>query len=259
MSKALSQPKEKAVPITADELRKRLRVRFPRNEYALLFEVRNGTGFERLPRSADAVVMSLWPSRGLQLIGFEIKVSRADWKKELESPEKSDAIGKYCDRWYLVVSDMAIVQPLELPSAWGLMVAHGDGLRVAQEAPAREVVPLDRLFFASLLRSVQRAPMEDPEVVEEFERRDAVAKLNVDSHTKWELEKFAELKDKVAKFEAASGVSMAGWRAGDEVGNAVRFVLDGGMAAAEKRLEKLKAAAQSVLETVDQAIATRPT
>ena len=47
--------------------------------------------------SGDAVIMSLWPSRGLELHGVEIKVSRADWKREAADPAKAEAIAAYCD------------------------------------------------------------------------------------------------------------------------------------------------------------------
>lgn len=61
--------------MNADAIRHALRQKFPAQEYALFFEVRSATGFPGRLRSADALAMSLWPSRGLELHGFEIKVS----------------------------------------------------------------------------------------------------------------------------------------------------------------------------------------
>lgn len=43
--------------------------------YAMLTQVRNGTGMSRNARTADAMFMSLWPSRGIYLAGIEVKVS----------------------------------------------------------------------------------------------------------------------------------------------------------------------------------------
>ena len=77
-----------------------LRFSFPEDQYALLFEVRNSTGYGKRIRSADALAMSLWPSRGLELIGFEIKRSRIDWLKELSQPEKAEEICRFCDQDY---------------------------------------------------------------------------------------------------------------------------------------------------------------
>ena len=79
------------------------------NAFAFMEQVGNATGWE-CNRHADAIVVSLWKSRGLEIMGFETKVSRSDWLKELKQPEKADEISKYCHRWYLVVGDESIVQ-----------------------------------------------------------------------------------------------------------------------------------------------------
>ena len=55
-----------------------------------------------LGRYADAVAMNLFPSRGLALHGFEIKVSKSDFKSEIENPEKSVPVQQYCDHWWIV-------------------------------------------------------------------------------------------------------------------------------------------------------------
>lgn len=48
------------------------------NGYLVLGEVRWATGYgKQSERRADAIVMSLWPSRGLTVTGFEFKASRA--------------------------------------------------------------------------------------------------------------------------------------------------------------------------------------
>lgn len=91
-----------------------LRERYPKDSHALITEVGNATGYAT-NRHADAIAMSLWPSRGLEIMGFEVKVSRSDWVSELKNPAKADAIALYCDTWWLVVSDAKIVQPGELP------------------------------------------------------------------------------------------------------------------------------------------------
>ena len=39
-------------------------------------------GFAGGGRYADAIAMNLWPSRGLAVHGFEIKISRGDWQRE---------------------------------------------------------------------------------------------------------------------------------------------------------------------------------
>src|SRR4051812_18306594 len=77
--------------ITARDLVAALERRVPRPEYVLLEQVRGATGItEGADRSADAIAMSVWPSRGLELHGFEVKVSRGDWLRELREPAKAE-------------------------------------------------------------------------------------------------------------------------------------------------------------------------
>lgn len=140
--------------ISAGHINKLLRAKFAPKEWAILFEVRNGTGYVKGERYADAVAMSLYPSRGLEVWGFEVKVSKSDWKSELAQPAKSAAIQRYCDRWY-VVAPAGIVDKNELPSTWGLMEVNkeGDGLRTRVPAPQLTAQPLDRAFIASMFRN----------------------------------------------------------------------------------------------------------
>lgn len=70
-------------------------------EWACFAEVRNATG-ANAKRSADAVALNLWPSRGLTVRGFEIKVSKADLRNEIAQPDKAEAIATYCDEWWIV-------------------------------------------------------------------------------------------------------------------------------------------------------------
>jgi hypothetical protein len=81
-----------------------LRERHPAPEWAIFFEVANGLGVSDR-RYADAVAMSLFPSRGLDVHGFEVKTARGDWLRELKNPKKADVIASYCDFWWLVIGD----------------------------------------------------------------------------------------------------------------------------------------------------------
>lgn len=86
-------------------------------------KVRSSVGFaerNRL-RTADAIAIDTWESKGLELHGFEVKCSRSDWLTELKTPEKSEPFRKFCDRWWLVTSSKDIVKPGELPHGWGHM------------------------------------------------------------------------------------------------------------------------------------------
>jgi hypothetical protein len=103
-------------------------IRYTRAEH-----VKVAAGFAA-QRICDYMAMDLWTGygalRGPKLHGHEVKVSRSDWLTELRDPEKAEAFRRYCDFWWLVVSDKDIVKPGELPAGWGLMVAHGRSVRV---------------------------------------------------------------------------------------------------------------------------------
>lgn len=114
------------------------------------------TGKRTTLRTADAIAVDLWPSAGNPVHGFEVKVSRSDWLCELRDPTKADAIRRFCDHWWLVVSDAAIVRD-DLPEGWGLLAVGRDGkLRQRRSAPSLEREPMTPSFTASLLRASVR-------------------------------------------------------------------------------------------------------
>lgn len=137
------------------QIRQLLREKFAPPAYALFEEVKNQTGYsKRSERYADALALSLWPSRGIGMTGFEIKVSRADWKKELDDPAKAAEFSKYCTGWYVVAPE-GIVERLELPATWGLVEVPEKGrkrLVTRVEAPRLTPQPWDQSFVAALLR-----------------------------------------------------------------------------------------------------------
>ncbi|MCG7309718.1 MULTISPECIES: hypothetical protein [Brachybacterium] len=113
-------------------------------------------GRYRDPRRADFLAQDCWTYHGLLLHGHEVKVSRSDWLTELRDPTKAEAVKRYCDRWWLVVPDRAIVHD-DLPEDWGLMAPGRDGrLRVFRRAPALTPEPIPATFRAALMRAVAK-------------------------------------------------------------------------------------------------------
>lgn len=125
--------------------------------HAWLYEVRNGTGYSKRERYADALVVSVWPSRGVWIGGIEVKVSRSDWKRELDDPSKAAAIQKWCDFWWIAAAE-GVVREIEVPETWGFVELRGKTKVVTvREAPKLTPDPLDRLFVASVLRNQSAA------------------------------------------------------------------------------------------------------
>ncbi len=208
-----------------------LRQLFPKKEYALLPQVGNATGmFTR--RHADAVALSLWPSRGIHLHGFEIKCDRRDWKRELENPEKAEEIAQFCHYWWVVVSDPSIVEEGELPAGWGLIVydATTDELRKVKHAPFRDAAPWPPMFFAALMRQAQEFAVPEAELRENYDRGYTDGEASCQERITWETKQLRELQERVRAFEKSSGISiMHDWRPAETIGRAVRTVLDGQM------------------------------
>ncbi len=126
--------------------------------YALLEEVANGTGFSGRGW-ADAVLLELWPSDGLHLLGFEIKASRNDWKNELKKPSKSENVARFCDGW-IVVAPVGVVPIETVPATWGLWQYNldEDTWHYAKKyEPRLQPKYIPRQFFAALLRRAQQS------------------------------------------------------------------------------------------------------
>lgn len=115
-------------------------------------------------RICDYMAIDLWTGMGLgrgpKLHGHEVKVSRSDWLTEMKDPAKAESFYRYCDFWWLVVSDKAIVRDGELPEGWGLLVAHGRSVRVAVDATRRiDPEPMPRDLQATFARAVTKTTL----------------------------------------------------------------------------------------------------
>lgn len=217
-----------------------LRQLFPSNEYALVPQVRNGTGYAKTVRTADALALSLWPSKGITLSGFELKDSRSDVLKELGDSSKSDEIGKHCNHWWLVVSKESIIKKGELPPAWGLIVISEDGVaRKVKNAPYREALPLDLPLMAAIFKAVSRSDAVDENVIQQ--RIDSAIKK---AEAAWlEAEKsrrerdssdastkLAKIQKRMEEFRRETGIELlyADWK-WEPLMKATKFVMDGGL------------------------------
>ena len=153
--------------MTEQDAFRMLKAGYDLRQWVIFSQVRDATGRAGAGRTADAIAMNTWPSRGLEVHGFEIKLYRGDWLRELKKPEKAESIFAFCDRWWLVVPEHEgveidtgsrtlkadpIVKPDELPPTWGLVYVSEKGNHVGVQAPKLEPRPLTREFVASILR-----------------------------------------------------------------------------------------------------------
>lgn len=253
-------PLEKTTPIDADKLRALLRRKYPADQYAMLYEVRDAAGFQA-NRAADVIVVGLWPSRGCLVEGMELKVSRSDWLRELKKPQKAEAFFAYCDRWWVIASSADIVREGELPPTWGLMVPRSSGMGVIKQAPDLKPEPVDRHLLAAMLKRATDTTADSPEVRARIDVRVAELKGQERSAKSYELEsatrQIAELRKTIADFEAASGVRIESY-GGARIGEAVKLVLSGAHSRRLKELHAMKNQARSLVAWLDEHVPDAP-
>jgi hypothetical protein len=243
---------------TAD-VKAALRSRFCAPEWALFFEVGDATGVQQ-NRWADAVAMNLYPSRGLEVHGFEIKVSRSDWLRELKNPAKSAPVQQFCDRWWVVAPD-GVVLDGELPPTWGCYEAQASGkLRQVVAAPKLEPEEINRAFVAAMLR---RASATDEDLVKaavsaEVQRLRQGDDQRMAKEIEARTRRFKETKEAIAEIEAISGVEISHWGKSEQIGRAVKAVLTSGVLETWGGIEGVKKRAAAILSQCDEALALFP-
>lgn len=220
----MSETLAKTKAVTASDICMGLRKRYCAPEWALFLNVANGTGMAGY-RYADAIGMSLFPSRGLELHGFEVKVSKSDWRREAADPEKAETIAAYCDRWW-IVTPPALLENENLPPNWGWLAYDGRAFFTKQKALKTETKALDRPFLAALLRRAHES--NEGVLAIQLAEKSAGIQAEVERRVAQEVERRTQehkrLMERVAAFELASGVEIDNWRDKESVGKAVAIV-----------------------------------
>ncbi|WP_175712183.1 hypothetical protein [Burkholderia ambifaria] len=243
----------------AADVKAALRARFKAPEWGLFFEVADATG-ARHNRWADAVTVNLWPSRGLAIHGFEIKVSRSDWLTELKNPAKSAAVQRYCDHWW-IVAPAGVIKDGELPATWGHYEAKpGGALREVVAAPKLESEPVTREFAAAMMR---RASAADEDIVRaavatEIERMREGDEKRIKREIEYRTSELEDLRKQIADIERISGVEISRWANSEEIGRAVKAVLATGAMRSYGGIAALRKNAESILARCDEALAMFP-
>lgn len=132
-------------------------------KWAVLTEVARDNGV--MDGYADAIAVPLWRSLGNGLIGYELKASKADLKRELENLNKHTKIATFCDEWWLVVWDSGWLAGLEVPEYWGIATPNKDHSKLLTvRLPAHKLTRAGRYEHRpadfGLLRSLVRRAVE---------------------------------------------------------------------------------------------------
>lgn len=134
------------------ELIKLIEARYPtfRGEFAVYEQVGNSTG-HGCSTWVDAVVLGLWPSSGLVRRAFEVKISRSDFLRELNTPGKNQFARENCHEFWFV-APAGVIKPHEVPEGDGWL-APRNGSLVVQKQPTRRTVRERPEFIAALGRA----------------------------------------------------------------------------------------------------------
>lgn len=133
--------------------------------YALAEEVGNKTGYQR--RRLDMVVVDVYQSNGYSLEGIEIKVSKADLRRELQDASKHNIFFDDLD-YYSLAAPSDIIDKDIIPKHWGIYAAKiKDGewtLRTVRKPCSLHDIgspEISRPFFACLARALScQSPTE---------------------------------------------------------------------------------------------------
>jgi hypothetical protein len=210
------------------------------------------------------MALSLWKSRGYELAGFEVKVSRADWRVELSDASKAEVWTDVVDRWW-IVAPKGIVPVDELPAPWGLLevatVRKVEKLVVTKHAPLLTtqrhdikrsfLVPLLRAAGAGLKVSVEKTALDEARK----EGRQA-AEAEIESLKRSNDEYFGRLKDAqqvVREIEQVLGCHLGDWVKADterakEVAAHLRAVLRG-----DEQVERARKRVENAAGQLEQA------
>lgn len=217
---------------------------------AIAFEVAHGTG-RHANRHVDAVVMDLWPSRGLTLHAMEIKCSMSDLKRELANGQKSEEIAQHCD-FFSIVAPAGMVKKMPLPHAWGLIEIRSDGAFTfpvpAKQTKARVV---DRAFMAAFARAIAR-PDTKAQVDKMLETERAAIEEQIKRRVESELTRrnehgnlWLQLEDELKKIP---GHDNRHWYTSREIIEAVALVVRTRLLSPFDSVEKLSATLKETSE-----------
>ncbi|MBU2704094.1 hypothetical protein Ga0466249_005247 [Sporomusaceae bacterium BoRhaA] len=183
-----------------------LRDRYKQPEWALFFEVGSGTG-ANCRRHADALAMNMYPSRGLSIVGFEIKVSRGDLKRELENPVKAEEIARFCNEWFLAVPEGLIKDDDLIPAAWGVIECKDGRIWINKKAEQLKPQPITKQFMAAVLRAAGKVDEETFHAAINQERNECYKQYeeNLKSQVEMQTKRLRETLKNYEQFEQLTG------------------------------------------------------
>ncbi len=188
----------------------------PGEQYVCIEEARSGAGFQGNNGQCDFLAINTWQSRGMELIGHEIKVSMSDWKVELANPAKAERFARFCRRWYVAApSVLAKEIKHEIPAAWGLLSVSASGRVTETVKPTpREPDEVPAWWWVGWLAQIdrqhkRRLPQMIREGMEgERERMREEAERSAAQRHRYQAERVEKLTENVEHLKEATGIDL---------------------------------------------------
>lgn len=147
----------------AEDVLKVIRRRHSTHRWCVIEEMRLGSGFGTHERRIDLWALDCAPSRGNPAIAYEVKVSRSDFLKDLQSMVKQRGARMYSNEfWY--AAPKGLIRPDEIPVWAGLLEIDPEQMDAEWytgtqtiPAPHREKARPSWPFIVSLIRRGQAA------------------------------------------------------------------------------------------------------
>lgn len=210
--------------------------------WAFLRDCPNNTSIGK-SREADAIAVGCWSSKGLTIHGYEVKVSRADWRAEIQNHEKSLEFMKLVDFWWLAAPP-GVAELAEVPGNWGFIEVNKNpkgeySAKIRKQASrlnregagaAGGMVPYG-LFSAALRRAVKTDPGEQrlqKAIDEAYKNGHDAAQAYADqqkSRDQSYAEREAEqLREQIKHFEESTGFKVQRWHVEEQAAKFKRVV-----------------------------------
>lgn len=180
-------------------------------QYACAREVQEKTGWAQ--RRLDFVAVDCFESNNLEIMAFEVKISKSDFRRELEDPTKHNIFFDEIDKYSIVAPDYVLDDMSIIPPKWGVyhVIRDAEGnlaLKTVRKPLAlhdeqQRLRPVGRKFFASLFRAantqshVRSVIYKEREELEKKIKRDLEVKLTNGGRivTEYDFEELKRLRD----------------------------------------------------------------
>jgi hypothetical protein len=150
-------------PLTAKEILKALRASYGQMgmPWVLFDEFSPGTGASRgAACRIDAWALNCWPSGKFATVAYEVKISRADYLREMRDPSKREFAMKWSN-WFYFITPAGLLLQGELPADCGLVEVSADlSVQTVAHAAYRETPAPTWTFVAAIARRTARVEKE---------------------------------------------------------------------------------------------------